>query len=384
MNRYDSLAIDVSQQCNLKCSYCFETAKGPIDFPPVEVDAMFQGIDYFLDHLVSQKARTLHFHFGRREPLLNFPILVQVVTYLAEKGRRRSFQPRFHLTTNGTICNPPITAFLAEHDFDLRISIDGPSQIHDGNRKYQNGSGSFANVAANLRLLQDAIRNLTINSVYHPGVPFKEVLDFFWSSGIRRVDFFPLWLEDAQARNYFQDEHLARLQRNLESLSGYLRDRCQDRTFRDMPRIVQIEKYLQYICGFRRSPYYCGAGRTYLGLSGRGDFYPCLKFINSSRWLMGDCHQGINHQSLENYYRFAAPKNSRLSPCNMCSIQSACKGICFVDRLGLKNCRHSLEFYCTFQRGLCRAAEILHYQFKAENPEALLYLAGLQDLIGDV
>jgi len=67
--------------------------------------------------------------------------------------------------------------FFKNEDVDLCISIDGPAHVHDINRCYKDGHGSFAEVARNLR---EAIKHLDyvqVNAVYSP-----ETIDFLVES----------------------------------------------------------------------------------------------------------------------------------------------------------------------------------------------------------
>src|SRR5262249_48973262 len=60
------------------------------------------------------------------------------------------------IQTNGTLLDAEWAAFLAEHEFLVGVSIDGPEEIHDAYRVTKGGRGSFAKVMRGLGHLRDA------------------------------------------------------------------------------------------------------------------------------------------------------------------------------------------------------------------------------------
>ncbi|NOZ25851.1 MAG: radical SAM protein [Nitrospirae bacterium] len=381
---FNSLAIDISDKCNLACVYCFEVVCGGDALPAVNPPALYRGIDFFLDNLASYRAGGLDFHFGRREPLMNFPLLHDVVGYIERKGEESSFRPRFHLTTNGTCFSSEVCRFLKGHGFDIRVSLDGFPQVHDKHRRFKDNRGSFDRIVSGLETLKDEGIRFTVNSVYHPGTPFHQVYELFSRIGADRVDFFPLWIHDSTADGYFAPEDILRMKKEMESLVDDLIEMSLSGTINTAPRIVQIENHLRYLCGYKPSPFYCGAGRNYLGLSGSGHFYPCLKFINLPGWVLGDCSLGIVDRNLEHYLEAAAPEISEIEVCRDCPIRGACKGLCYVDRVHIGDYGRSFSFYCSFQKGLFGAAASLYNALKTARPDAIVTLAGLADAVQDM
>lgn len=379
--QYDSLAIDISNKCNLNCSYCFETREGSQVLYPINTSALYKGIKFFLCNMIPDKIRDVHFHFGRREPLMSFPLLSQVVNYLEKKGAERFFRPHFHLTTNGTCLWTESIKFLKEHHFDIRVSLDGFAEVHDKNRKVRNGEGSFNTVIANLEALKREGLGFTINSVYYPQTSFLSVYNFFCSIGAERVDFFPLWIPDSEAKGYFEHTDIRKMKKDIEKLVIDQVERSKGDGLHGLTRIVQLENYLQYLCGYKRSLFYCGAGRNYIGISGNGDFYPCLKFINTSRWLLGNYSKGLDYNILTSYLEEGAPPISELAFCHNCPIRYLCKGLCYVDRINLENYRQSMTFYCYFQKTFFKAADSLYNTFKETRPEVIVSLAGLAKIL---
>lgn len=73
---------------------------------------------------------------------------------LAEEHKRPGMTFLHTMQTNGTLLNDEWCEFLAEHDFLMGISIDGPRELHDAYRVDKRGEATFDKVMRGLRLLQ--------------------------------------------------------------------------------------------------------------------------------------------------------------------------------------------------------------------------------------
>lgn len=177
-----SLTIQITQQCNLKCEYCpysgsfynrqhnnrkmsFEIAKKAIDF-------------YFLHSFDIPNAQ-IGFYGG--EPLIEFELLKKVVEYCNSEYFGK--QIRYFITTNATLLTEDKLDFLMKNNFVLTISLDGPKQYHNKNRHKIDDTGSFDTVMDNIRKVYhkypDKKENVQFNCVIDPDADLKCISDFF-------------------------------------------------------------------------------------------------------------------------------------------------------------------------------------------------------------
>ncbi|WP_025720168.1 Cys-rich peptide radical SAM maturase CcpM [Paenibacillus sp. 1-18] len=145
-----TLTLQVTQNCNLRCSYCVYSGgyenRGHTSLM-MDFETARKCIDFVIDRSVDSDRLDFGFYGG--EPLINFPLIKQCVEYIKEQVVYRDVG--FHLTTNGTLLNDDILAFLDEHRFVLTISLDGDQENHDRNRRFAvNGRGSFDTIIANV------------------------------------------------------------------------------------------------------------------------------------------------------------------------------------------------------------------------------------------
>lgn len=138
----DRLTLMISNDCNLNCTYCYgdggsykkaktlmseETAKSIIEF--------FVKDGYTINSIV----------FFGGEPLLNIPIIEYVCNYYQElkTENKISRTPDYGMITNGTIINERVVNLIKKHNIGITVSIDGPQDINDKNRIFNDGRGSF-------------------------------------------------------------------------------------------------------------------------------------------------------------------------------------------------------------------------------------------------
>lgn len=152
-SKLHSLTFQITQNCNLRCKYCvysgnyinrththnrmtFSTAK--------------KGIDFLISHSKESSSINLGFYGG--EPLLEFELIKNIIDY-AEKvieGKELTYS----ITSNGTLLNSDIIEYFEKHNVSLLISLDGPKEIHDKNRRFFNNAGSFNTLMNNLEKIE--------------------------------------------------------------------------------------------------------------------------------------------------------------------------------------------------------------------------------------
>jgi uncharacterized protein len=121
-----NVTLVLSEKCNLNCSYCFEGIKS---------DPRVLAFNKAIERLIKLPDNTgIEFYGG--EPLLQIPLIKQIMDWIKQNGRIF----KFSMTTNGQII--PGDVFIDDylsHFEHIRLSIDGPEEVHDRNR----GKGSF-------------------------------------------------------------------------------------------------------------------------------------------------------------------------------------------------------------------------------------------------
>lgn len=211
MVKYDQMHVlprrfilEVTEDCNLRCKYCYNTiGKGKRVHANREMteDVAFAAIDYYFKSYTEKLSRvkpserkifidkakpTLSWWGG--EPFLNFEVIKKSKVYFdklpwEDYGIQKD-KIVYSLTTNLTIFNDEISDFLIKNQIFLFVSLDGDKYLHDTNRVFVNGHGSFDVVKKNLDNLYSTdpeycLNYVGIHAVYENEKILRLTKDFF-------------------------------------------------------------------------------------------------------------------------------------------------------------------------------------------------------------
>ncbi|HEU5324027.1 MAG TPA: radical SAM protein [Methylomirabilota bacterium] len=140
------LTLMLHEECNFRCTYCFE------DFKNQELDATrISHLTAFVDARLPEGG-TLAVHFYGGEPLLAWDSLVAVVDAFEALTGARGARFSFYVTTNGSLLGDDRARYLARHGAQhVKITLDGPPDVHDRRRPRKGGQASFDAVLAGVR-----------------------------------------------------------------------------------------------------------------------------------------------------------------------------------------------------------------------------------------
>lgn len=182
-HRMQQLILQVTQQCNLRCEYCIYSGLYHTNRQHNSKNMTFEtarkAIDYFMQRNDDTDRIAVSFYGG--EPLLRFDLVKQCVSYIENTVNGHTVL--LNMTTNGTLLSPEVTDYLVAHDFHLAISLDGPRDMHNVNRKFRNGEGSFDRIMENVHnikeLYPDFAKNIMFMTVVNPKADLDQVVEFF-------------------------------------------------------------------------------------------------------------------------------------------------------------------------------------------------------------
>ena len=150
----EAFEILVTQNCNLRCKYCFEKCKSYKNADFNEIIDVLTGEGRF-DTLPNWS-----FYVFGGEPLLNVEFITKLVDYIdksdsiSDEHKKNSIQSIVGLvTTNGILIDKYIDV-IKKYNMYLQVSLDGPEDINDANRVDVNGKGYFKRIQDNLELLR--------------------------------------------------------------------------------------------------------------------------------------------------------------------------------------------------------------------------------------
>lgn len=331
-----TLVLEVAQACNLRCSYCYAEGGTYGGEPRLLSPALARRAARLLVESSGDREEVTLVLFGG-EPLLNVPAVRAAVEEAEESAARAGKRLVVSLTTNGTRFEPKLLSFLRKHRVNLSVSIDGPPDVHDRNRRRADGGGTYADVLNGLELLRAQMprrpaARVTLTPDQWSRVP--EVFDHVLGLGVLEVGIAPASPVNAGLLPSAEEEEA------LFAGFSHLAERfCREA---DEARVLPFSNLLDllgrlHVGQVKYSP--CGAGLGYLAMDATGRFFLCHRLAGEELFCVGGLDSGVDHDRIRACLdELAAP---RTKTCTACWARMLCAGGCHYEnhlregRLGL-------------------------------------------------
>jgi len=271
--------------------------------------------------LAPQEKRVEFCYFGG-EPMMCFDLIQDITNYIHLKQAGDQRQVRISITSNGTILSQTILDFLQSEKIDLCISLDGPAHIHDKNRRYPNGKGSFSCVEKNLRKYLMQLDSVQVNSVYSPDTVayLPDTVDYLIQLGVPVIHLNP----DICAT--WTKQSILDFRKALTRIST-LYIGCYQRG-REIAINLLDSKMILFLKGGYAAEDKCGMGETEWGFAPSGNVYPCERFIGDDRktdMCIGNIHTGLDQRRR---CLILAQRGNRNEACVSCDLKEYCMNWC--------------------------------------------------------
>lgn len=167
-DRYLELILFPTEQCNFRCTYCYEDFK---------LGKMSVDVRNGVKNLISSRVRDLdHLRiswFGG-EPLAAKTVIYEIMEFAQEIAVKKGVNcsVKGNMTTNGYLLSPDVFERLNKLKVDaFQVSIDGIEEVHNRTRVKMSGNGTFNKIWKNLCSIQETELNfdILIRLHYHPG-----------------------------------------------------------------------------------------------------------------------------------------------------------------------------------------------------------------------
>jgi len=308
-NKVEKITLQVTQDCNLRCSYCTYSGmyeqRGHTN-KTMSYETMKKSVDFLMEHSMNSEHVNIGFYGG--EPLLAFENIKKLIAYIKKQYPYKDLT--YSMTTNGTVFNDEIIKFLSTNKISLTISIDGPKEVHDKNRVFANGEGSFDPMMKNLLYIKkkdlEFFNSISFNTVIAPGNDYQCLTDFFNANDIIEDNtFFSTSLNGFNSKElieydelYFINYQIERTKMLLASLGLISEDRVSKLLSQEMARVVRFHKDLGSSTGLTHAAHPggpCIPGSKRLMVDVNGNFFPCERVSEASVSMqMGNLESGFD------------------------------------------------------------------------------------------
>lgn len=302
----EQITLQVTQSCNLRCNYCTYSGqyKNRVHSNKrMSYETACTAIDYLIKH--SRKSKNCIVAFYGGEPLLEINLIKKVVDYTEKNCLGKEII--YMITTNATLLSDDIVDYFVENNFIIMISIDGPKNIHDNNRCFKDGKGSFDIVMNNLSRIKlkypEFYRKCSTNTVISPEQDFMCVENFLIKNDIMKSLLTRISLiSDTGTNNIFYYEDILLIEQRKEELKHMLYmlgelNEDAEQLFGDFENDIN-RKYSALHSGNIHSkkghpsgPCIAGAKKTFISVD--GEIYPCEKVPECEEMSLGNIYSGF-------------------------------------------------------------------------------------------
>lgn len=336
-----------SSACNLNCRYCFYR-----DVAANRETAFFGMSDDKTTETLIKKALAFSegdcsFMFQGGEPTLRGLSYFKSFVGLEKKYAKPGQRVFNSLQTNGLLIDDDWAQFLASNGFLTGLSLDGNAEIHNLNRVFPDGSGSFGKVMNAAHTLERHGAQYNVLSVVtgQSARKIEKIYNFFKKNGLRYLQFIPC-LEPLSAQRgeapfaltpAAYGEFLIRLFDlwSADLLSG---NRISIRYFDNLMRMLNglppEECAMRGCCGIQ------------FVIEGDGSVYPCDFFVLDG-FALGNIRTDDFADMLasQNAKRFIGDSLKIPEECKCCRWYGLCRNGCKRDRVS-ENGSAALNYYC--------------------------------------
>jgi uncharacterized protein len=372
-----SLVMNLTNQCNLSCAYCYEFGEDKVATPEgkpkfMDFETAKASVQFLLAESPGRKA--VHITFFGGETLMNFPLLKQVVTYANEQAAAQGRTIDFSLTTNATLLTPAIIEFLSENRIGVTVSMDGPAELHDKLRVFANGQGSYSIIEPRVRALIEGHRTRPITARVTLTNGVTDVVRIFrhlkQDLGFHEVGFAPV--TTSTNRLYAIGER--GMDGVLEQFHVLADEYLQYALRGEMHGFSNVSDTIAELYQGVNKSHPCGAGLGLMGVGPSGDIAPCHRFVDSDTHSLGNIKTGVDREKQSDFLT-RGNINSKYD-CHTCWARPLCAGGCHHEafvRYG--DTGHPNLHYCDWIRDWTDTCLRIYGAISAQNPEFLVKFA---------
>jgi uncharacterized protein len=370
-----TLVLNVTNQCNLSCKYCYEFGEDRIATPEGKPKFMNEetaraAVDFLLEQ--SPGRRAVHLTFFGGETLMNFKVVRATIEYARTQAHAAGKYIDFSLTTNATLLTEPVIEYLAENNVGVTISIDGPQEMNDRLRVFSNGQGSYEIIAPKVRELlakhktRPIAARVTLTSQV---VDVKKIYRHLKNEmGFHEVGFAPVTTSPVRLYAIGTNGLNSILEQFTELAEEYLAYALRD----EHHGFSNVSDTLQELHAGVSKAHPCGAGLGLLGVSPSGDIAPCHRFVDADSHKLGHIGSGIDRAMQADFLERG--HISRKPECNTCWARPVCSGGCYHEafvRYG--DTGKANLHYCDWIRGWTDVCLRVYGELAARNPKFLTH-----------
>lgn len=297
------VTFQVTDACNLQCTYCYQINKSahkmPFEVAKKFIDMLLSAGPEDNQYLNNENTAGVIIEFIGGEPLLEIDLISQITDYFISEMIRLEHpwatRYRISICSNGVLYfDPKWQEYMKRHlkNLSFSISIDGCKELHDSCRIFPDGTGSYDIAMKGVRHYIDVLggqmgskMTLAPSNIQYT---YKAIVGLI-ESGYREI-FLNCVYEEGWTL-----EHAKILYEELKKAANYI---LENNLF-DNIYLSIFESQFFHPKNENDLQNWCGGNGEMISVDWKGDIYPCIRYMESSLGadqeplIIGNVNDGI-------------------------------------------------------------------------------------------
>lgn len=353
-----TLCINLSDGCNLKCDYCFNSLKSgkSIDLKMVET---------FLENMFNKYPSKEKYYVdlsGKGEPLLFLDKILKIKKMCNVFSNKLNREVLVSFVCNGTLLSKEVANILQKNGILFGVSLDGNKYIHNLHRKDKYGNDTYDTIIDNIKNIdcRDYIGCATTltKDVFSLVDSIKELGEVFNTISYKPArncddaineDSINDWLEEYNKLVLFL------LNESINNNNSYVIKLLNGDDY--------FAKFLKRILLGQRVLIRCDGGLSRITLDNDGNLYTCPSAFGNEKFNIG------TYNCIEEKKQIKMLDNQNAKDyCSSCSVRYLCGGECMIEK-ELSNGHNKVM--CKYKKHLILLAIYFVYKLSIFNPNSL-------------
>ena len=298
--RARSITFQVTEGCNLCCSYCYQGAKSnkrmTLETGKRIMDMILSGDERISAYMPTNEIAGVAFDFIGGEPFLEIDLIDGIMDYFVERAFEMDHplanKYMISMSSNGTLYfTEPVQKFIEKwkNHLSLSISVDGNKKLHDACRVFADGTGSYDMAIKAAMYHREHYGFIGSKMTIAPGnVEYTyEAVDEMLKNGYREI-FLNCVFEEG-----WTIAHAKILYQQLKKLADRLLAMDEE------AYLSIFDDWIGRKISEEDNQNWCGGTGAMLAFDPDGNAYPCLRYMPSSMngqrepYTIGNLNDGI-------------------------------------------------------------------------------------------
>lgn len=378
-----NVTFQVTDDCNLRCSYCYQINKGhhkmPLETAKKFIDLLFDNNETTKMYIDTSTRKAIILDFIGGEPFLEVELIDQIVDYFVSQAILRNhpwqYNYRISISSNGTLYfRPEVQNFIKKYQavLSLGITVDGHKELHDACRVFPDGKGSYDIAIAAVHHYAEVYHGgmsskvtLAPANIQHTYEALKHLIEEGYTSIHCNCVFEKGWTL----------EHATCLYYELKKIADYI----LDNNLADTHTISMFSPNGFHPMPIEENTNWCGGNGQMIAVDYKGDIYPCVRYMESSLGnevppiIIGNVKTGIMQDAKCINCIKALQAVDRLSQsteeCINCSIAQGCSWCQAYNYQDSGDFNHRATYICVMHQATALANSYYWNRYYLQNDQ---------------